>query len=167
MEFNPECFDIIPLIDEVMLLSNDIAKQKSILITNTLPPSIQVIADKDMISTVLRNLISNAIKFTHPKGKITISAIDKQNQLIVSVSDTGVGLSKERIDTLFNISDGYSTTGTQDEKGTGLGLILCKEFINKNNGEIWVESKLGIGTTIYFSLPLDIENGQSIEKLKL
>jgi PAS domain S-box-containing protein len=166
MEFNPECFDIIPLIDEVTLLSNDIAKQKSILITNTLPPSTQVNADKDMISTVLRNLISNAIKFTHPKGRITISAFDKQNQLIVSVSDTGVGLSKERIETLFNISDGYSTTGTQNEKGTGLGLILCKEFINKNNGEIWVESKLGIGTTLYFSLPLNIENVQNIDKLK-
>jgi len=154
MDFNPECFDVIPLIDEVTLLLNGIAKQKSILIESTLPTSIQVNADKQMISTVLRNLISNAIKFTLPEGKITISAFDKQNQLIVSVTDTGVGISQERIDKLFNISEGYSTPGTQDEKGTGLGLILCKEFINKNNGEIWVESKSGIGTTLYFSIPL-------------
>ncbi len=154
MDFNPECFDIIPLVDDVTLLVNGIAKQKSILIESTLPTSIQVNADKQMISTVLRNLISNAIKFTMPEGKITISAFDKQNQLIVSVTDTGVGISQERIDKLFNISEGYSTPGTQDEKGTGLGLILCKEFINKNNGEIWVESKSGIGTTLYFSLPL-------------
>jgi len=154
MDFNPECFDVIPLIDEVTLLLNGIAKQKSILIESTLPTSIQVNADKQMISTVLRNLISNAIKFTLPEGKITITAFDKQNQLIVSVTDTGVGISQERIDKLFNISEGYSTPGTQDEKGTGLGLILCKEFINKNNGEIWVESKSGIGTTLYFSIPL-------------
>lgn len=166
MDFNPVSFDIISLINEVTLLLNDTARQKSILIINKLPPNIQVNADYEMISTVLRNLISNAIKFTQPEGKITISASDKQNQVIVSVSDTGVGISKERIDKLFTISDGYSTPGTQNEKGTGLGLILCKEFVNKNNGEIWVESKLGIGTTLYFSLPLNIENGQNIDKLK-
>jgi len=154
MDFNPVSFDIISLINEVTLLLNDTARQKSILIINKLPPNIQVNADYEMISTVLRNLISNAIKFTQPEGKITISASDKQNQVIVSVSDTGVGISKERIDNLFTISDGYSTPGTQNEKGTGLGLILCKEFVNKNNGEIWVESKAGTGTTLYFSLPL-------------
>jgi len=154
MDFNPVSFDIISLINEVTLLLNDTARQKSILIINKLPPNIQVNADYEMISTVLRNLISNAIKFTQPEGKITISASDKQNQVIVSVSDTGVGISKERIDNLFTISDGYSTPGTQNEKGTGLGLILCKEFVNKNHGKIWVESKAGTGTTLYFSLPL-------------
>lgn len=166
MNFNPEYFDIIPLINEVILLLKNISEQKSILIANTLPASIHVNADKEMISTVLRNLISNAIKFTQAEGKITISAMSKQNQLTVSVSDTGVGISKKRIDKLFNISDGYSTPGTQNEKGTGLGIILCKEFITINNGEIWVESKEGIGTTIYFSLPLSIENRQNIDELK-
>jgi len=158
MNFNPQRFDIIPLIDEVTLLLNDIAMQKSILIAKTLPPGIQVYADYEMISTVLRNLISNAIKFTPPGGKITISSVEKQNQIVISVNDTGVGISDERIDKLFNISDGYSTPGTQNEKGTGLGLILCKEFVNKNNGEIRVESKAGIGTSLYFSLPLSVEN---------
>jgi signal transduction histidine kinase len=158
MNFNPKRFDIIPLIDEVTLLLNDIAMQKSILIAKTLPPGIQVYADYEMISTVLRNLISNAIKFTPPGGKITISSVEKQNQIVISVNDTGVGISDERIDKLFNISDGYSTPGTQNEKGTGLGLILCKEFVNKNNGEIRVESKAGIGTSLYFSLPLSVEN---------
>jgi two-component system, sensor histidine kinase and response regulator len=167
MDFNPKSFDIILLIHEVTLLLNDIARQKSINIVNTLPPGIQVQADKEMISTVLRNLISNAIKFTQPNGKITISAKVQQNQFVVSISDTGVGISKERIDKLFNISDGYSTPGTQNEKGTGLGLILCKEFITKNNGEIWVESKAGIGTTLYFSLPLSTENGLSNDQLKM
>jgi signal transduction histidine kinase len=167
MDFNPENFDIIPLIDEVTVLLNDIARQKSILIAKNLPPGIQVNADKEMISTVLRNLISNGIKFTQPEGKITISASHKQSQLIVSVSDTGIGISKERIAKLFNISEAFSTPGTQNEKGTGLGLILCKEFINKNNGEIWAESNAGVGTTLYFSLPLINDNGQSIDKLKL
>ena len=152
MDFNPTNFDIIPLIDEVTLLLKDFASHKSILILNSLPSSIHVYADKEMIGTVLRNLISNAIKFTQPEGKVTISAMEMQNHLIVSVSDTGVGMSKERIDKLFNISDCYSTPGTQNEKGTGLGLILCKEFVNKNNGEIWVESKAGEGTTLNFSL---------------
>ena len=152
MDFNPTNFDIIPLIDEVTLLLKDFASHKSILILNSLPSSIHVYADKEMIGTVLRNLISNAIKFTQPEGKVTISAMEMQNHLIVSVSDTGVGISKERIDKLFNISDCYSTPGTQNEKGTGLGLILCKEFVNKNNGEIWVESKAGEGTTLNFSL---------------
>lgn len=165
MDFNPEYFDIIPLIDEVTLFFNDIARQKSILIKNKLPLGIQVNADKEMIKTVLRNLISNAIKFTRPEGKITISALEKQNQVIVLVCDTGVGISEERIDNLFNISEGNSTPGTLKEKGTGLGLNLCKEFIHKNKGEIWVESKAGIGTTIYFSIPLSMENG-SIDWLK-
>ena len=152
MDFNPKNFDIIPLLNEVTLLLKDFARHKSILILNSLPSSLLVNADKEMIGTVLRNLISNAIKFTQPEGKITISALEKQNQVIVSVSDTGIGMSKDRIDKLFNISDCYSTPGTQNEKGTGLGLILCKEFINKNNGEVWVESKPVIGTTLNFSL---------------
>ena len=163
MDFKPKHFNIITLVDEVTLLLNDIAEQKSILIASNLPPVIQVNADKEMISTVLRNLISNAIKFTHPKGKITISAVDKKNELTISVSDTGVGISKEGIDNLFKINEKYSTPGTQNEEGTGLGLILCKEFIEKNNGKIWVESKVGIGTTFYFSLPLSIKNAPGID----
>ncbi len=166
MDVNPEYFDIVTLIDGVTLILNDIAEQKSIQIASTLTPSIQVNADKEMINTVMRNLISNAIKFTQPEGKITISAVDKRNELTVSVSDTGVGISNDRIEKLFNISNVYSTSGTQKEKGTGLGLILCKEFINKNNGKIWVESETGIGTTFYFSLPLNLENRQNVDMLK-
>jgi PAS domain S-box-containing protein len=156
LEFNSECFDMVSLANEVILLLSDIAQQKSIIITSILPPSIQINADKEMISAVLRNLISNAIKFTQANGKITISAKTKQNEITVSVSDNGVGISNERIEKLFNISESYSTRGTQNEKGTGLGLILCEEFIKKHKGEIWVESLEGIGTTFYFSLPLSI-----------
>ncbi len=154
IEFKPEYFEINTIISEVILLMKGNADQKAIIITNKLSSDIQVYADKAMLSTVLRNLISNAIKFTKPEGRITILAEEKQNELTVSISDNGVGLSKERIDKLFEITEKYSTSGTQNEKGTGLGLILCKEFIEKNNGKIWVESEVGIGTTFYFSIPI-------------
>jgi len=157
MDFNPEYFEMASLIDEVTLLLNSIAEQKSIIIVSKVPKDIQVSADKAMISTVLRNLISNAIKFTQPKGRITIEAVvDKQNKLTVSVSDNGVGMANERIDKLFNLNESYSTSGTLNEKGTGFGLILCKEFIERNNGRIWVESEKGKGSTFYFTIPCPI-----------
>ncbi len=153
MEYNPEYFDMNTILNEVILLMKDSAEQKHITLTNKILPEIQVYADTAMLGTVTRNLISNAIKFTHPNGKITVTSVVNQNELIISVIDTGVGISKERIDKLFKIGEGHSTTGTAKEQGTGLGLILCKEFIEKHGGRIWVESEQGIGSTIYFTLP--------------
>ena len=159
MSYNPEYFELLFLFNEVSLSLNGTAGQKSIIITaNILPADIQAYADRSMIETVLRNLISNAIKFSQPGGRITISALNKQKELIVSVSDNGVGISKENIDKLFNLNESYSTNGTWKEQGTGLGLILCKEFIEKNNGKIWVESKIGAGSTFYFTLPKNTLN---------
>ena len=152
MEFNPAYFQMIELINEVELLLDDAAGQKSIVITNTLPDNIAVYADKNMMSAVLRNLISNAIKFTHPGGEIIIS-VEEKDELTVSVSDNGIGIPKERIEQLFRIDENYSTSGTLNEKGTGLGLILCKEFIEKHGGKIWVESEEGKGSIFYFTLP--------------
>ena len=153
MELHPEDFPMIPLIKEQIVLYKDIAEQKSITITNSLTPDIRVNADKAMIKSLLRNLISNAIKFTPSGGKIAILAVEKQNEIIVSVSDNGIGISKAGINNLFSIGHSYSTPGTNKEKGTGLGLILCQEYIKKNNGKIWVESEPGKGTTFYFSIP--------------
>ena len=153
MELHPEDFPMIPLIKEQIVLYKDIAEQKSITITNLLTPDIRVNADKAMIKSLLRNLISNAIKFTPSGGKIAILAVEKQNEIIVSVSDNGIGISKAGINNLFSIGHSYSTPGTNKEKGTGLGLILCQEYIKKNNGKIWVESEPGKGTTFYFSIP--------------
>lgn len=154
MVYNPESFDMATLINDEILLLNSIADQKSILI-NTQTNNFQVNADKAMISTVLRNLISNAIKFTHPTGSIAISTIDRQKELIVSVCDNGVGIPKDRLSKLFQLNQSYSTPGTKNEKGTGLGLIICKELVEKNNGKFWVESTIGSGSTFYFSLPLN------------
>jgi signal transduction histidine kinase len=156
MDFNPVHFDIVSLIREVTLLLKDTAEQKSIILENTLPANVHITADKEMISTVLRNLISNALKFTPTGGKILISAVTGQNEVTIIVQDNGVGISKDRIDKLFNITESYSTPGTQKEKGTGLGLILCKEFIEKNNGKIWVESEVGIGSSFCISLPTSV-----------
>ena len=153
IEFRPEYFNISTALDETILLIKGSAEQKSISIINNLSPGLFVYADKVMVGTVLRNLISNAIKFTYPGGKVTVASFIKEDEIIISVADTGVGIPEERIGRLFEIGEAYSTRGTQNEKGTGLGLILCKEFIEKNNGRIWVESTPGAGTTFYFSIP--------------
>jgi signal transduction histidine kinase len=106
-----------------------------------------------MINTVLRNLISNAIKFTNSGYAIKLSAEIKENYIEISVSDSGIGISEETIEKLFKKETHYTTYGTQNEKGTGLGLMLCKEFIEKHQGKIWVVSQLGKGSTFYFTLP--------------
>lgn len=152
IEFNPEYFEIAELINETILLLTPIAERKSILITKKLPQKKIIYADKNMMSTVLRNLISNAVKYTYPDGTITISAQEDQNMLTISVTDTGIGIPSHSIEKIFHIDNDYSTVGTQKEKGTGLGLILCKEFIEKHGGEIWVESVEGEGSTFSFTI---------------
>jgi two-component system sensor histidine kinase/response regulator len=152
IEFNPVHFEMVHLIDEIKRLFINVAMQKSISITEKAPPEVLVYADEGMVSTILRNLISNAIKFTKQGGEITISIVEK-NEIIVSVSDTGVGIPKTMIDRLFKIDQNYSTTGTCNEKGTGLGLILCQEFVQKHGGKIWVESEEGKGSVFYFTIP--------------
>jgi CheY-like chemotaxis protein len=166
MEFNPEYFDVVSRINQIIQFYADIAGQKSITIKNILPHKASVFADKEMISTVLRNLISNAIKFTMPGGNIVISATEKQNEIIFSVSDDGVGISESSIEKLFRIDQTYSTTGTYKETGTGLGLILCKEFVEKHNGKIWVESEEKKGSIFYFTLPYTAkpEENKTVEK---
>lgn len=156
MVFNPEDFGIVTLIIDETLALITIAEQKSICINNPQTQEIHINADKAMISTVLRNLISNAIKFTHPGGSITISAIKNQSELTVSVCDNGVGIPKNKLNKLFTLNNSYSTPGTRNEMGTGLGLIICKELVEKNSGRFWVESKIGTGSTFFFSLPLNI-----------
>jgi len=166
IEFNPEYFEIVAFIKKNTQMYIDIAGQKSITIKYNLPQNLTVFADRNMINTIFRNLITNAIKFTMPGGEVNISAKEKQNEIIFSVSDTGVGIPQNRIDKLFRIDQSYSTAGTNKEEGTGLGLILCKEFIEKHNGKIWVESLVGVGTTFNFSLPLSFENVRSTNVFK-
>jgi PAS domain S-box-containing protein len=153
MEFNPEYTEMVSLINDVMELSRGAALQKSITISKNFPQRSIAFADKEMTSAILRNLISNAVKFTKPGGEIVITTEQSQNELTVTVHDNGVGIKKNVIEKLFRIDENYSTLGTQNEKGTGLGLILCKEFVEKQGGKIWVKSEPGKGTSFSFTLP--------------
>ena len=153
MEFNPELIEIVSLINEVAILLNHAAQQKSITIYTECPNKATVYADRVMIGTILRNLISNAVKFTNLGGTIVVSAEQKQDEFWITVSDNGVGIQANVIERLFRIDKNYSTPGTQNEGGTGLGLILCKEFVEKHGGKIWVESEVGKGSKFYFTIP--------------
>lgn len=153
MAFNPEHFEMMAFINEITFPYDAIAGQKSIAIKMVLPSRMPVFADKAMISAIFRNLISNAIKFTNPGGAVTISAMKQQKEITFSVQDTGVGIIKNSLEKLFRIDQSFSTTGTNKETGTGMGLILCKEFVEKHGGRIWGESEKGVGTTFYFTLP--------------
>lgn len=153
MEFYPQHLEMVSLIDDAIRLLEDSAAQKLITIGTELPPVLCVYADKAMIAAILRNLISNAIKFTCEGGEVVISAKQKTDELLITVSDNGVGMSRDAIEKLFRIDQNHTTLGTSKEKGTGLGLILCKEFIEKHGGKIWVDSEVGKGSRFYFTIP--------------
>lgn len=155
LEFNPENLDLAILIKTISQLLNDSAQQKSIALYTEMPEKIMVFVDKAMMGTVLRNLISNAIKFTNTGGEIVISVNQSPEKVIVTVADNGVGIRPDAMDKLFVIEKSYSTIGTNNEKGTGLGLILCKEFIEKHGGSIWVESEIRKGSKFHFSIPVN------------
>lgn len=147
-------FSLKKLTDEIVLLFSESLKQKSITLKVSDIENITIFSDKDMISTIIRNLISNSIKFTSEGGEITISAISEHDKITISVQDTGVGIPETIREKLFTIGENYSTPGTQNEEGTGLGLIICKEFIDKLGGDIWVESESGHGSKFSFTVPV-------------
>lgn len=152
MKSNPENLDLADLIEENKILYDTIACQKAITLKKVLPHELSVFADRPMINTVIRNLISNAIKFTKESGVVKISAEKRTNEIFISVSDNGIGIAPERLKKLFRIDEYDSTLGTKNEKGTGLGLILCKEFVENHGGKIWAESEVEKGSTFYFTL---------------
>ena len=154
IQFNPIMIDLNALIHNVVVMSNDTARLKSIIINTNLPDNVEVFADIEMLDAILRNLISNAIKFTHQEGEIVISVDPESENCKITVADNGVGIKKDAIDKLFRIDASHKTTGTNQEIGTGLGLLLCKEFIDKHNTKIWVESEVGKGSKFYFTIPL-------------
>jgi signal transduction histidine kinase len=148
----------INLIKAISQLLNDSAHQKAITLYTEMPEKVTIFADKAMMGTILRNLISNAIKFTKQDGEIVISVNEEPEKVVVAVADNGVGIRPDAIDKLFDIENSYSTVGTNNEKGRGLGLILCKEFIDKHEGNIWVESEVGVGSKFYISIPKSQKN---------
>ena len=150
--YNPEEYDISELAVNNIYLLKKTAEAKGILLINEVETGTYATFDYQMINTVIRNLISNAIKFSSRDDCITISSKTYKNRIVVAVSDTGIGISKENQKLLFQIDKNLSIKGTNNEKGTGLGLILSKDYVEKNGGEIWVESGPELGSTFYFSL---------------
>lgn len=153
IDFKADEFDLGELLRINQQLLEVQAASKKISIVNVNDNPVRVRVHKHSVNTVIRNLISNAIKFTKPGGRITLSVVDDDNFFRVSVADTGVGMTPELMEKLFRIDSKVTTKGTSDEKGTGLGLILCKEFIEKNGGRIWVESEVNKGTVFHFTVP--------------
>ena len=141
------------ILENVKVLSQH-ANNKNITIKNTVSENNYCFADKNMISSVFRNLISNSIKFTNKGGIIEISVSLKDNSYQFCISDTGIGMPQETVSNLFSITQKIQRSGTADETGTGLGLILCKEFIEKNNGNIFVESQPQVGSKFFFTIPM-------------
>jgi signal transduction histidine kinase len=153
IQFTPVAFDISEVLKENQDLLQAQAGAKQIAIHIHDPHPVPVQAHKPSITTVIRNLTANAIKFTPAGGTITLHAMQDKKETVVSITDTGVGMSPAVMEKLFRLDSKHSTLGTAQEKGTGLGLILCKDFVEKNGGRIWVESKEGKGSVFYFTIP--------------
>ena len=149
---HPDRLNLSNLIIDNVQIGQTVAASKNIMVKYTSPGNYPLVSDKAIINTILRNLISNAIKYTPQNGLISVSVEKKENMYQVSVRDSGVGLSTANLKKLFRLDTIQSTPGTANEKGTGLGLVLCKDFVNKIGGDIWVESTYGHGATFTFSV---------------
>ena len=153
--FAPEIIQLSLIVDGCIEINQESARHKDIEIVNDIAVGVEVFADRNMIQTIIRNLVSNALKFTHKGGKVSLSAIISERRSIeISIKDSGIGMSRDLIDNLFRIDFKTNRLGTYDEPSTGLGLLLCKELVEKQGGKIWVKSNVGKGSTFSFSIPM-------------
>ncbi len=155
--------DLAKLGMEIIKLYKESADNKKLELVNMMNESILIYADKYMIDTIIRNFVSNSIKFTNPGGKIIIKGVINGDYAEVSVTDTGIGISPENQKNLFRIDEQFRRDGTANEKGTGLGLILCKEFAEKNGGVLWVESEEGNSSRFSITVPRFLGNPDNLE----
>lgn len=153
LELKPEVLDLYDLIDQSKHLLSKTAENKNIRLNTPDYFNLTVLADRNTVDTIIRNLISNALKFTTSGGEVNVEVREAHEKVMILVQDNGVGMSQEVMQKLFRIDQKHSTKGTANEKGTGLGLILCKEFVEKNGGTLTVESREGVGSTFTFTLP--------------
>lgn len=153
IECNPRQIDLDILAREQIAFFIAKAEKKKITLIAEIPEHLPVYADENMLQSILRNLVGNALKFTHAGGTVKLTTKDDGNFIVTSVSDTGVGIPEEKLGALFTIGGNHTTMGTAKEKGTGLGLMLCKEFVEKNGGLLRISSQPGKGSTFSFSLP--------------
>ena len=153
--FLPKEIQFLEIISKCVDISAQAATLKEIEIIHNIPLGLKIYADEKMLEAVCRNLLSNAVKFSWRGGKITITAKEIENSMLeISVTDNGTGIPEKVLSQLFSIGDKIRKKGTEDEPSTGLGLILCKEFVEKNRGQIWVTSKVNVGSTFHFTVPL-------------
>ena len=154
--FNPVKINLLELSRDEIENVNTLAKQKQITLNHSIAPDLNIAADLQMVKTVFRNLIGNAVKYTNTGGKITVSASKNKHYVEIEVKDNGIGIPYDVQRKLFKIDAFHSTAGTNNEKGSGLGLLLCKEFIEMHGGNIWIKSEPGKGSKFMFTLPLYI-----------
>ena len=155
INFTPQKIILSSFILKILETASSSATIKNISLNYSQLDEIEVYADENMLEIILQNLISNAIKFTKTGGHITVSGKLEQNQVEITVSDNGIGMKKKIIKKLFRFSTNNTSLGTENEKGSGIGLVLCKEFVEKHNGKIWAESKVGKGSDFKFTLPFN------------
>ncbi|RXQ91535.1 HAMP domain-containing histidine kinase [Ancylomarina salipaludis] len=153
IEYKPEAFFLSDLVDEIFALLKLQADKKEIRMNNFVSDQLKIVADKNILSTIIRNIVTNALKYSNSGGDVKVSASIKNHRLLCTISDNGVGIDAENIDKLFHLDSNRSTLGTDDEKGTGLGLILCRELIEKHKGSIGVESEIAKGSDFWFDIP--------------
>ncbi|RXP60870.1 tetratricopeptide repeat protein [Lutibacter sp. HS1-25] len=153
INFEPTKINLCKTVNETINLIGETANKKKVKLINKVSSNIFVKGDENMVSTIVRNLIVNAIKYSFPEGNVIISAKSNVNKIEISIIDNGVGMDEEMVQNLFVLNSGTSTLGTNNEKGTGLGLILCKEFIQMHNEKMFIESETGKGSTFRFTLP--------------
>ncbi|MCF8357059.1 MAG: PAS domain-containing protein [Melioribacteraceae bacterium] len=154
MPFNPTRLDIQPMVNDVILRNSEKLDKKKIKVENGIKPKTVILSDRDMTVSVFQNLISNAIKFNKEEGTIKIKTKEKPGFLEFSIEDSGIGISKEDLNKLFRIDVHYTEIGNSKERGTGLGLIICKEFVEKHGGKLSIESKESEWTRVTFSFPV-------------
>jgi len=156
MEFKPEMYNVDALIAETIEMACIVAKNKQITIYKNIDTSLYAYVDKDMFNVIIRNLLSNAIKYTYKSGIVSINISKKENIVFITISDNGIGINSDWIENIFNITEKHAIHGTENEKGTGIGLLLCKDFVEKHGGSIWVESEIGKGSSFTLTIPSQI-----------
>ncbi len=154
IKYHPKKFNLSHLLSENISFIEEACEAKNIKISDNIYDKCFIYADQQMVNTIIRNLLSNAIKFTSTGGTIKITCRNINNEIVVDIADTGIGMDKYTQEKLFKIDTSFSSSGTQGETGTGLGLLLCKDFIVKCQGKIWFTSKTGVGSTFSFSFPV-------------
>ncbi len=153
LDFIPERLNVNQKVNDCVDVLSESARKKAIQIIVSVSGELEIYADNHMFDTIIRNLVSNAIKFSVPGRKVTLNACLREDQYVeIKISDSGIGMSADLINKLFRISEKTSRPGTSGEPSTGLGLMLCKEFIEKHKGKIWVESEVGKGSNFFFTM---------------